>query len=172
MHQEKWKKDSEYCALIEDLLQYEEVQTLVNYTHHYTTNRLDHSLSVSYRSYLVAKKLDLDTRAVARAGLLHDLFYFDWRTTKFDEGTHAFVHPHIACQNAEKLTELSDLERDIIIKHMWLATVAFPKYKESYIVSLVDKYCAITEVLSPVKAKIASWFNGGKERVRVTSKTQ
>ena len=38
-----------------------------------------------------------------RAGLLHDLFYYDWRTTKFDEGSHAYVHPRIAAKNAEKL---------------------------------------------------------------------
>ena len=47
-------------------------------------------------------------------------FTHDWRTTKFDEGSHAYVHPRIAAKNAEKITELSDLERDIIIKHMWV----------------------------------------------------
>ncbi|MEG2505769.1 MAG: hypothetical protein RSB44_13935, partial [Carnobacterium sp.] len=46
----------------------------------------------------------------ARAGLLHDLFYYDWRTTKFDEGTHAYMHPRIAVKNAEKITELSALK--------------------------------------------------------------
>ena len=29
-----------------------------------------------------------------------------------------YVHPRIAVKNAEKITELSDLERDIILKHM------------------------------------------------------
>ncbi len=47
---------------------------------------------------------------------------------KFDEGSHAYVHPRIASQKMlKKITELSDLERDIIIKHMWGATIAPPK---------------------------------------------
>ncbi|MCA9765905.1 MAG: HD domain-containing protein, partial [Carnobacterium sp.] len=118
------------------------------------TTRLEHSISVSYLSYRIAKKYGLDTRSTARAGLLHDLFYYDWRTTKFDEGTHAYVHPRMACENAKKITELNALECDIIIKHMWLATVALPKYKESYIVTFVDKYCAVKEVAVPLSGKV------------------
>ena len=86
--------------------------------------------------------------------MLHDLFFYDWRTTKFDEGSHAYMHPRIAVKNAEKITELSDLERDIIIKHMWGATIAFPRYKESYIVTMVDKYCAIKEATGPVVGRL------------------
>lgn len=144
-----WQDDSEYVSYIEDLLESEEVQKLAEFTQHHFTTRLDHSLSVSYTSYKLAKKLNGNARSTARAGLLHDLFYYDWRTCKFSQGTHAYVHPRIAVQNAEKLTELSDLEKDIIIKHMWGATIAPPKYKESYIVTFVDKYCAIKEVVSP-----------------------
>ena len=51
--------------------------------------------------------MHLDYRSVARAGLLHDLFYYDWRTTKFDLGTHALIHPRVALRNAEKLTKLN-----------------------------------------------------------------
>ena len=45
---------------------------------------------------------------------------------------------------------MSDLERDIIIKHMWGATIAPPKYKESYIVTFVDKYCVVKEAALPM----------------------
>lgn len=72
------------------------------------------------------------------------------------------MHPRIAVKNAEKITELSDLERDIILKHMWGATIAPPKYKESYIVTLVDKYCAIKEASEPMLASFQNkwhqWF--------------
>ena len=68
------------------------------------------------------------------------------------------MHPRIACKNAEKITELSDLERDIIIKHMWGATVALPKYKESYIVTFVDKYCAIKESMEPMTNRLKKGF--------------
>ena len=57
-------------------------------------------------------------------------------------------------KNAEKITELSDLERDIILKHMWGATIAPPKYKESYIVTMVDKYWAVKEAATPLRNRI------------------
>lgn len=155
---DNWRKDEEYMSYIKDLIFRDEVQKLKEFTQHHYTTRLEHSISVSYKSYKLAKRWNGDARATARAGLLHDLFYYDWRTTKFDEGTHAYMHPRIAAKNAEKLTELSDLERDIIIKHMWLATVAFPKYKESYIVTLVDKYCACQEVIVPLSRKLKNKF--------------
>lgn len=159
---EKWQEDVEYLSYVEDLLATEEVQKLANYTQHVNSTRLEHCLSVSYYSYLLAKKWGGDAKATARAGLLHDLFYYDWRTTKFDEGSHAYMHPRIAIKNAEKITQLSDLERDIILKHMWGATIAPPKYKESYIVTLVDKYCAIKEASQPMTAnmqkKWRTWF--------------
>lgn len=100
------------------------------------------------------KKRDLDYRAVARAGLLHDLFFYDWRTTKFDLGSHAFVHPRVALRNAEKITTLSPVEKDIILKHMWGLTLARPKYEESVIVSLVDDYEAVREFMNPFRTKV------------------
>ncbi|MGX7197678.1 HD domain-containing protein [Enterococcus olivae] len=152
----EWQKDTEYLSYVEDLLETEEVQKLSEFVQHMHSTRLDHSISVSYQSYKLAKKWNGDVRATARAGLLHDLFYYDWRTTKFDEGTHAYMHPRIAVQNAEKITELSDLERDIIVKHMWGATIAPPRYKESYIVTMVDKYCAIQEATGPIAQRVRS----------------
>lgn len=166
MTEPKWKLDLEYVALVEDLLTCEEVKKLENYTQHHFTTRLDHSISVSYISYRIAKRYGWDAKATARAGLLHDLFYYDWRTTKFDEGTHAYVHPRMACENAKKLTELSALECDIIIKHMWLATAAFPRYKESYVVTFVDKYCAMKEVTIPLALKVRIRVKNAWERLK------
>ncbi len=149
-----WREDEEYMSYISDLINTEEVQRLGEFKQHYHSTRLNHSISVSYKSYLLAKKWHGNARSTARAGLLHDLFFYDWRSEKLDGGSHAYVHPRIAAKNAEKITKLTDLERDIIIKHMWLATIAPPKYKEGYIVTFVDKYCAIQEVFSPMKNTI------------------
>ncbi|WKF84546.1 HD domain-containing protein [Lacticaseibacillus pantheris] len=150
----QWEDDQDYRALVDDLLAEPAVQKLANYTQHHHSNRLEHSIRVSYTSYLIGVKMGLNVRALARGGLLHDLFYYDWRTTKFDSGTHAYVHPRIALHNAEHLTELSPMERDIIVKHMWGATLAFPRYRESYIVSLVDDYAAMAEFMHPWRIKI------------------
>lgn len=142
-----WQNDVEYMQLISDLIDLEEVQSLRKYVHHKVTNRLAHSVSVSYRSYRLAKKLNLNTRAIARAGLLHDLFFYESENKHQVGGKgHNWEHPRIALQNAMKLTELSDLEQDIILKHMFGATVELPKYAESLIVSLIDKQAAIYEL--------------------------
>lgn len=50
----------------------------------------------------------------------------------------------------QKITDLTLMERDIIIKHMWGATVAPPRYLEGYIVTVVDKYEATSEVSKPL----------------------
>lgn len=165
MTRNDWRQDTEYIALVGDLLAKPEVQKLANYTQHHHSNRLDHSISVSYDSYLIAKKHHLNVRATARAGLLHDLFYYDWRTTKFNLGSHAFIHPRVALRNAEKLTELSPMEKDIILKHMWGATAALPKYRESVIVSLVDDKEAVVEFLSPMRKRVMAWRKRNIDRV-------
>lgn len=159
-----WEKDVEYLSLIEDLLYTEEVQQLEIFVHHKVTNRLAHSISVSYRSYLWAKRLNLDTRAIARAGLLHDLFFYEGEDKHLIGGKgHNWEHPRIALQNALKLTELSDKEQDIIVKHMFGVTVALPKYWESLIVSLMDKQSAICELGVGLREYIA------RKRVKLAS---
>ena len=51
-----WKQDQEYLNLVSDLLNTKEVQKLDEYTQHHNYTRLQHSISVSYQSYLIAKK--------------------------------------------------------------------------------------------------------------------
>lgn len=136
----------EYSDCVDDLLELEEVKLLNNYFQHCNTSRLQHSINVSYYSYLMCKILHFDFRSAARAGLLHDLFWYDWRTEKQEE-LHAFYHPKAALKNAKKITNLNKIEEDAIIKHMWPLSYGFPRYKESVIVTIADKYCATVEIL-------------------------
>lgn len=145
-----YQEDKAYMAYVGHLIDHPRVQRLGKIVHHYHSTRLEHSINVSYTSYKIANWLGWDARSVARAGLLHDLFYYDWRDTKFNK-SHAWVHPRIALRNARKLMDVNKVEEDIILKHMWGATIAFPRYKESYIVTLVDKYWAVREGLTPVR---------------------
>ena len=148
------KNDPEYLSMIQDLLYSYAVQRLDHCTHHYGVSRMRHSINVSYYSYLICKKFHFDCRAVARAGLLHDLFHYECRVKRFGPLRHAAIHPQLALRNAQRLTNLSELEKDIILSHMWLCGKALPHYKESYIVSLVDKYSAVYEFLYGVCIKI------------------
>ena len=84
--------------------------------------------------------------------MLHDLFLYDWRFRQSNrKGLHAFTHPKTALNNSLKLFFLNNIEKDIILKHMWPVTIKLPKYKESYIVSCIDKYCAICESINSYK---------------------
>lgn len=141
-----WQDNEEYVAIIADLLAKPEVQRLAAFVHHKVTNRLAHSIAVSYRSFLWAKRFNLDAVATARAGLLHDLFYYEsYSKNEVGGKGHNYEHPRIALKNAMALTNLSDKEEDIILKHMCGATFDIPAYYESVIVTLMDKYTSICE---------------------------
>ena len=137
----------EYKKCISDLAQNEIVRSMENFIQHSNITCMEHSVYVSYISYLMCRRLKLDYCSAARGGLLHDLFLYDWHTTKTNDGLHGFTHPYTALENANKHFDLNDLEKDIIVKHMWPLTVKFPKYKETFIVAFVDKYCASMEII-------------------------
>ena len=74
------------------------------------------------------------------------------------------LHPRIAVRNAQKVTTLNKIEKDIIVKHMFGATVAQPRYKESWIVTCVDKYWAVREATLPWQHK---WKNRKILRLKI-----
>lgn len=136
----------EFNLILTDILRNDTVNKMREFRQHYDTSCFEHCKNVSFYSYLICRKFNLDYEAAARAGMLHDLFLYDWRRkTGNRKGWHGFRHPRIALNNSSKLFILSEKEQDIILKHMWPLTVVFPKYKESFIVSFVDKFCAIKE---------------------------
>ncbi|MDN6731531.1 MAG: hydrolase [Atopostipes suicloacalis] len=158
----EWENDSEYMSIIKDLIEDTELLELDKLTHHHYTTRLIHSFYVSYTSYKLAKSLDLDHVATARAGLLHDFFLEEREEiVELGIGSHNSAHPKIALKNAEKISVLNNKEKDIILKHMFLTTPysGIPKFKESYLVSFIDKYCSLIEVSQPSRKWIKNIFS-------------
>ena len=140
------KDIEEFNMIIYDLANHPTVQKMKLYRQHYDTNCFDHCYNVAFYSYLIFKKLNLDYISVSRAGMLHDLFLYDWRKKQPEHKRfHGFRHPRIALNNASKLFDLNEKEKDIILKHMWPITIIPPKYIEGYIITLTDKYCALEE---------------------------
>ena len=89
---------------------------------------------------------DIISNEAARAGLVHDLFLYDWRKREEGrKGFHAFTHPRASYENAKKIFTPNKIEKDIILKHMWPVTPKFPRYKESFLITYVDKYFACVE---------------------------
>lgn len=147
----------EFLEIIDDLLKNEEVNKMKKYRQHCDISTFDHCRNVSYICYVICKRFNLDYVSAARAGMLHDLFLYDWREKRSHQkftDLHAFSHPKIALENAKKVTSLNEKEEDIILKHMWPLTIKLPKYKESYIITIADKYSATMESWQYLKRKI------------------
>lgn len=137
----------EYANCVEDLLQSPIVLSMDNYRQHGDISCLQHSIFVSYISFLFCRKVGWDYRSAARGALLHDLFLYDWHDTDLTGILHGFTHPITALNNANTHFSLNQMEQDIIKKHMWPLVLSLPSYKESFVVSFADKYCAIAETL-------------------------
>ncbi len=74
------------------------------------------------------------------------MFLYDWRVHQDEyKGLHAFTHGKIACDKASKEFDLNDIEKNMILRHMFPVTLVPPKYKESWLLTLVDKYCTMEE---------------------------
>ena len=148
----------EFKSIIHDIANHPKVLELKKYEQHAHRSTYYHCTHVSYITYIICKKLNLDYVSATRAAMVHDLYFYDWHANEPGHRLHGFSHPKVALQNASELFELNEKEKDIILKHMWPLTLPFPKYKESYIVTLVDKYCTSHEVISGIKIKIRSLF--------------
>ena len=150
--------DPAYLCLVEDLLDHPAVREMARYPQHGSTSCLEHCVHVSYLSYLFCAKHGLNTRAAARAGLLHDLFLYDWHTYRPGKGErlHGFEHPRKALENAQRYFSLCPVERDCILRHMFPLTLTPPKYREGYVLMWIDKYCSLMETFRrPVMARYA-----------------
>ena len=149
-------KDKKYMKCVYDIMDNDKFKEMSNYIQHGNTTTLEHCLSVSYMSYKLCKHLRLDYVSAARGGLLHDLFLYDWHTHFKETGNrfHGFTHPKTALSNAEKYFKLNDVEKDIIVKHMWPLTVIPPKTMEGFVVMYADKYCSLSETADRIKNNI------------------
>lgn len=154
--------DPEYIAEVADILENQAFLSMRDYVQHGVTTCLEHCIAVSYQSYLSCKKYGLDSRAAARAGLLHDLFLYDWHSHAAETGNrfHGFTHPRAALENAEREFDLTELEKEIILKHMWPLTLKLPRYRETYVVLYHDKVISTRETLglgsAPLRKKAAT----------------
>lgn len=148
-HKKQDETGKEFLKYIESVFETPIVQSMKEFNHHSSTSCLQHSVHVAYYNYIISKKLKLDTWAASKAGMLHDLFLYDWHTYKPKKGErlHGFEHPRKALENAKKHFNLTPKEEDIIKKHMFPLTLTPPKYKETVLIILTDKFCSSCEVL-------------------------
>lgn len=158
--------EQEYTHIVSDILEHNVFKELQNFFHH-NSSIYEHAKVVSYVSYKICKMLNLDYRSAARGGLLHDFFLYDWRDHHepdlAKEKYHGMAHPKIALNNSMKHFVLNDIEKDIIVKHMWPLTFIPPKYQESFIVTFADKYISSREFIDEFKKRQVGKMRKRKE---------
>ena len=135
-----------YVSIVGDLLCDELVESMKKYRHHREITTHYHSVYVSYNVLKVCEKLSVtNEREIVRAALLHDFYLYEWYTEKHDEN-HIFYHPKESVKNIEAhFGELTELQRNMILSHMFPTAKVMPKYFGSWLLTLTDKRCATAD---------------------------
>lgn len=133
-----------------DIMASEGMKEEKQFKQHRTTTVYNHSIGVAYVSIYLTRKfhLSVNERELVRGALLHDYFLYDWHDPDPSHRLHGFSHAKTALRNAKRDFELTEIEEDIIEKHMFPLNIKRPQYKESAIVCVADKICAICEMMS------------------------
>jgi uncharacterized protein len=135
----------EFRAVIADLIPHPYVRNLAFYPGHRLTNngsgRLLHSYSVAWLSFRMARRLGLDPRTAARAGLLHDIGY------SREEGMlrNIFIHAERGANRARRMGEGREVW-EAISRHMFPLTPP-PLSRHGVLLWTADKTAALLEFL-------------------------
>ena len=132
----------DFYNIIKDYYEHKEVQKMSKYKHHGIT-RLEHSLRVSYYTYVITKFLRLNYREATIAAMLHDFFLDEVNDEK--SISRLRLHADYAVINSKKYFNINEKQEDIIRRHMFPVTFTPPKYLEGWIVDIVDDFSAVYE---------------------------
>lgn len=154
--------------IVKDILNNEEFKKRIYFKHHETQTLYVHCILVSIFSYKFAKRYNVNCENCAIAGLLHDFYTHAWQYSEDLEkldgrykdylnkkkkflNSHGFRHPYEAFENS-KIYFNSLINKKIenaILVHMFplslLTENKFPKYKESWIITYIDKIVTLKD---------------------------
>ncbi|MDY2777990.1 MAG: phosphohydrolase [Collinsella sp.] len=103
--------------------------------------------SARFALWLERRGIAVDRDSLIRGALLHDYFLYDWHIPDPSHRLHGFTHPFDALARAEEDFVLNERERDIILRHMFPLVPIPPRFRESWIVCMADKVCALRETI-------------------------
>ena len=139
-------KKEEFDLLVKDIVENEAFTKSGSEPHHGIT-RFEHSMRVAKYTYLISKFFHMkNSNDATRAALLHDFYVFDDMKGQ-SSARQLQTHPMVALNNSLKYFELNDMQKDIIKSHMFPCNLDVPKYKESWLVSLIDKVIGGYEIV-------------------------
>ena len=147
--------DNEYLNIVDKILNNGEFLKRKQYKHHGKISVFDHSLRVSVLAYKFSKKFKkMDYKSVAIGTLLHDFYYNPWTENKEKKPffkKHGFVHAKEALENSKQIFPeyMNEKIEDIIEKHMFPLNIRIPKYKETWVIILIDKLVSLEVFAQP-----------------------
>ncbi len=159
----------------EPVLQSGKLRQTNGYVQHGTTSCYCHSISVAYYSLRLADRLGInfDAESLVIGALLHDYYLYDWHCKDASHRLHGFRHPKTALNNAMQDFDLNPVEQNIIMRHMFPLTPIPPKYRESLIVCLTDKFCSLAETMHidvlPLVGSLDIWQSNETDNDRFES---
>lgn len=123
---------------------------------HGTTSVYQHSIDVAFMCLFIARKFNIkvNEQCLVKGALLHDYFLYDWHVRDKSHRLHGFRHPRFSYNNAKRDFGLNEIEANMILSHMFPMGPAIPRYKESWILTISDKYCATKEIISNIICKL------------------
>jgi len=151
------KKDYvEFYEIIEPILIQNEMQKRKDYPHHINESVYAHVLRVAYDCFRIGKRLHMDYKSLAIAGILHDFYKNPWQYNHEKKPflqKHAFTHAKEAVENSKNIfgSEIVTPKiESIMITHMFPLNKKIPRSKEAWLLTLVDKADSIDFILHPI----------------------
>lgn len=139
------KKVEEFNKIVEDILNNDKFNKLKEQPHH-GINRYEHSYHVAIWIYKICKLFNSkNLTKITRASLLHD-FYEDI-DLKGNGLQRLARHSKAALKNSEEYFKLDDMQKNIIKTHMFPCSLDIPKYKESWLITIIDKIVSTYEMI-------------------------
>lgn len=159
---------NDWYDIVKDILLHDEFQKRKLFNHHHDMSVWDHSILVSFKSYMAARYYGADARVCAIAGLLHDFYTQAWlmndELAKLEDGKyvqnigvkkplfkmHGFTHARDAAENYVRyFPELEDKKiTNSIKRHMFPLNIIPPRYFEGFIITSIDKLNSVRELPS------------------------
>ena len=135
---------------------------------HGNTNVYQHCIAVARVSCLLADNMALpvNRESLIRGALLHDYFFYDWHVPDPRRRLHGFTHPKCALQNAMQDFELTKVEQNMILRHMFPLTPIPPVCLEGWVLCIADKFCSTLETAHFTQNTFARGFYLGQEEMQ------
>lgn len=121
-----------------------------NFSHHGNISVYEHSIQVARYSVFLADKMkkNIDRQSLIRGALLHDYYLYDWHIRDKSHRLHGLFHAKTSYNNASRDFDINQIEKDIILRHMFPLNLIPPKTQEGWLVCLADKIVSIEELSS------------------------